>query len=352
MVNPEIARLQQEHDELLAENADLKSGLPKMTPEQWVRQAGELESQLDEYPDERVDILCDAANAWVQAGDLEQADRCYRLAATEDVEPGFPDPRAYYASFVLEQRDAAQGYELLAEIWRSRPTEPSTYHYVAETLEHRGDHQQALKWSNAGLSRCYSGPVPPEVEEVMNDHDFGMLLSTRFRVRQALDQPVDSLDELNKQVRDAYKRVFSSIASRNAAPAREMVLYWPEAEWDEVVRRWPDSDAATATESGSHTEYRRGVERDLRGLSDGTTPVVVWGEVAGFIEFCRERELDGQSISSRNEYTAHVLELGHRTSWPPGRNDPCWCESRRKYKKCCGAPGFVDLAAHPGTGNR
>jgi len=21
------------------------------------------------------------------------------------------------------------------------------------------------------------------------------------------------------------------------------------------------------------------------------------------------------------------------TSWPSGRNDPCWCASRRKYKK-------------------
>jgi hypothetical protein len=22
--------------------------------------------------------------------------------------------------------------------------------------------------------------------------------------------------------------------------------------------------------------------------------------------------------------------------WPPGRNEPCWCSSGRKYKKCCG----------------
>jgi uncharacterized protein YecA (UPF0149 family) len=24
--------------------------------------------------------------------------------------------------------------------------------------------------------------------------------------------------------------------------------------------------------------------------------------------------------------------------WPPGRNEPCWCGSGRKYKKCCGSP--------------
>jgi uncharacterized protein YecA (UPF0149 family) len=24
-------------------------------------------------------------------------------------------------------------------------------------------------------------------------------------------------------------------------------------------------------------------------------------------------------------------------SWPPGRNQPCWCGSGYKYKKCCAA---------------
>ena len=28
--------------------------------------------------------------------------------------------------------------------------------------------------------------------------------------------------------------------------------------------------------------------------------------------------------------------------WPPGRNEPCWCGSGRKYKKCCGAPSSAD----------
>ncbi|MBA2420202.1 MAG: SEC-C domain-containing protein [Thermoleophilaceae bacterium] len=27
---------------------------------------------------------------------------------------------------------------------------------------------------------------------------------------------------------------------------------------------------------------------------------------------------------------------GRALSWPPSRNDPCWCESGRKYKRCCG----------------
>ncbi|MGO9505871.1 MAG: SEC-C metal-binding domain-containing protein, partial [Mycobacterium sp.] len=33
-------------------------------------------------------------------------------------------------------------------------------------------------------------------------------------------------------------------------------------------------------------------------------------------------------------------------SWPPGRNQPCWCGSGRKYKKCCAAPSLVDAEPH------
>jgi hypothetical protein len=27
--------------------------------------------------------------------------------------------------------------------------------------------------------------------------------------------------------------------------------------------------------------------------------------------------------------------VGEPLTWPPGRNDPCWCGSGTKYKKCC-----------------
>ena len=32
-----------------------------------------------------------------------------------------------------------------------------------------------------------------------------------------------------------------------------------------------------------------------------------------------------------------VSEAGAGRAWPPGRNEPCWCGSERKYKRCCGA---------------
>ncbi|WP_406514896.1 SEC-C metal-binding domain-containing protein [Streptomyces sp. NBC_00873] len=34
----------------------------------------------------------------------------------------------------------------------------------------------------------------------------------------------------------------------------------------------------------------------------------------------------------------HTIHPDQTLTWPPARNGPCWCESGRKYKKCCGTP--------------
>lgn len=42
----------------------------------------------------------------------------------------------------------------------------------------------------------------------------------------------------------------------------------------------------------------------------------------------------------RARYAADLgRDLSRTIAWPPGRNEPCWCGSGRKYKKCCAAPG-------------
>jgi tetratricopeptide (TPR) repeat protein len=41
----------------------------------------------------------------------------------------------------------------------------------------------------------------------------------------------------------------------------------------------------------------------------------------------------------RKDLSARILTPeGELITWPPERNDPCWCGSGAKYKKCCGRP--------------
>ncbi len=39
-----------------------------------------------------------------------------------------------------------------------------------------------------------------------------------------------------------------------------------------------------------------------------------------------------------------VTGRGGTREWPPARNEPCWCGSGTKYKKCCGAPSAAERA--------
>ncbi|MBA8825368.1 hypothetical protein FHX42_002719 [Saccharopolyspora lacisalsi] len=343
MTDGESARLRQGRDELPAENAVTETGhrLPQ-SPAEWAQRARETEADLAEYPDERVDVLCEAGHAWAQAGELEQAERCYRLAAAEGTEPELPDPRAYYASFLIEEYDAVRGNELLDELWRSRPTVPSTYHFVAETLEENGEYQRALNWANAGLSRCYPQPFTPGVDEVVDDQELDMLLTTRSRIREALDQPADTLDELGEQAHDAFGSALDSFERQNPVSRPTAVLYWPESEYERVPRRSSDSSADSESGARAHVDHRRETERVLRASAEGDTPLVAHGDVAEFLDFCGERERDPSTASIRNDYAGWLAEHGRGISWPPERNEVCWCGSGRKYKKCCGAPGFVE----------
>lgn len=78
------------------------------------------------------------------------------------------------------------------------------------------------------------------------------------------------------------------------------------------------------------------VELSQAGLPGLTiTPV----RAAPFAAWCAEQGQHPDS-EARNTYAAHA-DSGV-VSWPPRRNQPCWCGSGRKYKKCCAAPSLVD----------
>jgi uncharacterized protein YecA (UPF0149 family) len=60
--------------------------------------------------------------------------------------------------------------------------------------------------------------------------------------------------------------------------------------------------------------------------------------VADLLAWCAEQDRDPER--ARADYAAHLAHTAPERliSWPPGRNEACWCASTRKYKKCCDAP--------------
>jgi uncharacterized protein YecA (UPF0149 family) len=158
---------------------------------------------------------------------------------------------------------------------------------------------------------------------------FFALLSERHEVRHELDLPHDELDEmaeaLEAAVEDEQRYELEAELSRP-------VLFFPRAEFDELSQRLPDLARICGP---TWDEHRADLERVLSARSAEGVPVdlrLVNGSAAEIAAFVEGRDIADELIDH------YVDELDGRAagvSWPPARNDSCWCGSGAKYKKCC-----------------
>jgi hypothetical protein len=119
-----------------------------------------------------------------------------------------------------------------------------------------------------------------------------------------------------------------------------------------VTAYLPAGDHASALDHGlleptvrrEHVDYRREMQRALERASTRGVPILVTPiDVAGLLSFAEREGLDPARRDTRLAYTRSLARSGRGMSWPPERNAPCWCGSGRKYKKCCGCPGFSSV---------
>lgn len=119
-----------------------------------------------------------------------------------------------------------------------------------------------------------------------------------------------------------------------------MEATWLREEDDlEARRRWPMWAAGFAVDEPFADRAAR-MERSLRNRrAAGDGPIVVVTlDFEHFVRWCEQSGYDPADRRSRGTY----MQADERRSvaeqrWPPGRNEPCWCGSERKYKRCCGA---------------
>lgn len=65
--------------------------------------------------------------------------------------------------------------------------------------------------------------------------------------------------------------------------------------------------------------------------------------IDSYLAWCAQHSKDPRE--ARADYAAGMSanSPAELFAWPPGRNEPCWCGSGRKYKKCCAAPAPAAL---------
>ncbi len=94
-----------------------------------------------------------------------------------------------------------------------------------------------------------------------------------------------------------------------------------------------------------HPQYCRAMQHVLVEYAEAGLPAMTIApvRVAPFTAWCAEGGHQPDSADARAEYAAYLAANADPglIAWPPGRNEPCWCGSRRKYKKCCAATTSV-----------
>lgn len=108
--------------------------------------------------------------------------------------------------------------------------------------------------------------------------------------------------------------------------------WFPKDEWARAIAEWPELLGAMPAD---HAEYSKQIEGHLKAAAarEPGSPDVSPLNVEALLSAHGD---DAGEPLSRANMGAKVARAGGAIAWPPGRNDPCWCESGTKYKNCCG----------------
>jgi len=81
---------------------------------------------------------------------------------------------------------------------------------------------------------------------------------------------------------------------------------------------------------GSHELAVAWLEEGIELAMRAVAPI----HVDDYIAWCEQNGEDPEDAPA--QYAAYRLADDQAIRWPPGRNEPCWCGSQRKDKRCCG----------------
>jgi SEC-C motif len=222
-----------------------------------------------------------------------------------------------------------------------------------------GDHERAVAWLTEGLKLAIATGDPERLVAQMSD----LRRESLAALGRELDELEAQADEFLAQPQpskpawrprelpgvlaalDAAQG--SALAPIAAVPATEssgsrMVLalsWFPREEFAAALEAWPQ--LADDWGTTDHTEYNRRLQRHLAEMPPAHGPAWIAPiRIDRLRSWCARTGNDPACGSARSHYAAQLARTApdELIAWPPARNAPCWCDSGRKYKQCCGHP--------------
>jgi hypothetical protein len=263
---------------------------------------------------------------------LRYVDRAIDAFATRD-DSRVAAARALRARILFR---AGREDEAMATLEPLRPAltrYPDAAAYVSAALAAGGRLRVAEEWLTEAVRAALAerAATPDQPAEPAGADDAGLLfflLQQRHRTRHALGLPHDTHDNLAERLET---RLAGTAAPAAAGPDGDL-LFWPRAEFDRLVAQWP---ALSESYGKGFDEHRARLERDLVRLAGAgrTGLALLPGSVDGLIRYAGDGAPDDPG--TRAGYARQLADGPAQIPWPPERNEPCWCGSGSKYKKCC-----------------
>jgi tetratricopeptide (TPR) repeat protein len=235
---------------------------------------------------------------------------------------GRPDPRSDVAEFHLRAGRREETAAIWAELKGMDPDDVWLYDAAGLSYNEIGEHELAIAWLGQGIELAMRTDDPEGIIDQLSD--------VRRSSLEALDR---DLDELEQRVGSFMAEWSSEEHSRERRLARlyeagNLSLPAPARDDDdeEVFMSLAWFPSGEYARMDGNIKWMRSQGMPIRAVA----PIVI----EEFLAWCAEHDEDPEE--ARAAYAAHCMRDGDAISWPPGRNQPCWCGSGRRYKKCCG----------------
>jgi tetratricopeptide (TPR) repeat protein len=262
---------------------------------------------------------------------------------------GKPHPRSDIAEFHLRAGRREDAAAIWAELKASDPDDVWLYNAAGLSYNEIGEHELAVAWLGAGIELAMRIDDPEGIIDQLS-HFRRKSLEALSRDLDELEQRVDPFLEEWRSEESAERRQQAQLTKfmnsvpvlrdppRVEEPLREDIavsLAWfPSGEYEEAIRRWPS--LAEDWADVPHSDYCSRLDGNIKWMRGQSVPIRAIAPiiVADFVTWCSEHDEDPEE--ARAAYAMDLTSNGDVIPWPPGRNEPCWCGSGRKYKKCCG----------------
>lgn len=254
----------------------------------------------------------DLAEAAADDGDLAAAARLERKA----LDAGFDNTiaRSMLAWYLLCAGDREGGETLFAQLREEQPDDVELVIALGNARSQAGLEDEALAAFDEALAVA---------RRTGRSRDLDRARVERREEREEAGLEPDEDDRLApKPVDIGSEQVVWSLA------------WFPPDQHAAALARWPDLE-----EDLADRDYARRLEKKLREMRavSGRAPSVAPLDVEGLVAWAEDQGLDPGSGQARSGFAAEMSRTGRAIAWPPARNEPCWCRSGRKYKRCCGS---------------